>query len=63
MRTKNMDFGYPPGMFFPKKYDHIRPQGRPHEKEFKLLSNHKNKCHKLELERKMRIWSLVSMRL
>ena len=46
MRTKNMDFRCPPCIHFPQKYDHIRPQGRPHENEFKLFSNTKNKCHK-----------------
>ena len=36
-----MGFRYPPGLHFPQKYDHTRPQGRPHEKEFKLFSNTK----------------------
>ena len=40
-----MHFIYQLGMYFPQKHDHIRPQGRPHEKEFKLFLN-KNKCHK-----------------
>ena len=35
---KNMDFRHPPGIHFSQKYDHIWPQGRPHEKEFKLFS-------------------------
>ena len=39
MRTKNKDFRYPLSMHVPQKFDHIRPQGRLHEKEFKLFSN------------------------
>ena len=51
MRTKNKDFRYPLGMHFPQKYDHIRPQGRPHEKEFKLFSNTKINVTKVGTEK------------
>ena len=51
MRTKNMDFRCPPCMHFPQKYDHIRPQGRPHENEFKLFSNTKINLTKVGTEK------------
>ena len=46
-----MDFRYPPGTHFPQKYDQIRPQGKPHEKEFKLFSNTKINVTKFGTEK------------
>ena len=42
---------YPPGMYFTQKYDHIRLQGRPHEKEFKLFLNTKINATKVGTEK------------
>ena len=38
-------------MYFPQKYDHIRLQGRPHEKEFKLFLNTKVNATKVGTEK------------
>ena len=43
LKTKNMDFRYPQGMYFPQKYYRNRPQGRPHEKESELFGTEKEK--------------------
>ena len=36
-RPKNIDCKYPWGMHFSQKYDHSKPQGRPHEKKIELF--------------------------
>ena len=46
-------------MHFPQKYDHNRPQRRPHEKEFELFSNTKINVTKVENEIEDEKWSLV----
>ena len=46
-----MHFIYQLGMYFPQKHDHIRPQGRPHEKEFKLFLNTKINATKVGTEK------------
>ena len=38
-------------MHFPQKYDHNRPQGRPHKKEFELFSNTKINATKIGTEK------------
>ena len=63
-----MHFIYPPGMCFTQKYDHIRLQGRPYEKEFKLFLNTKINATKVGTEKEdenmesvsilLYIWSL-----
>ena len=39
-------------MYFPRKYDHNRPQGRPYNKEFELFSNTKTNVTKVGTEKK-----------
>ena len=39
-------------MYFQQKYDHNRPQGRPHEKQFELFSNTKRNVAKVGTEKK-----------
>ena len=51
MKTKQMDFRYPPDMQIPQKYDYNRPHGRPHVKEFELFSNTKINVTKVGTEK------------
>ena len=39
-------------MYFQQKYDHNRPQGRPHEKQSELFTNTKRNVAKVGTEKK-----------